>query len=509
VNVEELATQLGEIQGNILAGFNKDHQAFVFLSFGGAKAARHWLADLVDDVATTAEVKAFNDLFKAVVRRRHGREGVVEATWLNVAFTYRGLRRIGAPGLVDFPVEFREGMAKRAKSIGDEGASAPREWIEPLRRAPKRRRHDALLILASDSSERLEREIVRRTEAATAFGVHVSYVQEGHVRADLRGHEHFGFKDGISQPGIKGYTPNRSPDPAQGDPGQDLVFPGEFVVGYPRMRRPPTQSTDCPNGPATEGGEADFDNPGTLSTGGPPWTANGSFLVFRRLRQNVPAFWRFVAEVAEDEQISESLAGAKLVGRYASGAPLERTEDQPRTLDTQAGDPSIAHPSILRTSKINNFEFHDDESGMIVPRAAHIRKVYPRDEATPGGGEADAQTHRLLRRGIPFGKPYDMSSGEGRAEAFPNDRGLLFLCYQSSIAEQFEFVQRCWVNNRSFPRPDDGIDPIISQNGGTRDFAMPGGVEPRLCPVPHLVTTTGGDYFFQPSISALKDLARV
>ena len=504
MNVDDLATQLDEIQGNVLAGFNKDHQAFVFLSFGGAKAARRWLADLVDDVATTTEVKAFNELFKLVARRHHGREGVVEATWLNVAFTYRGLRRIGAPGLADFPIEFREGMAKRAKSIGDEGASAPREWIEPLRRSPKGRRHDALLILASDSPQRLDREIVRRSEEATAFGLHVTYVQEGHARPDLRGHEHFGFRDGISQPGIKGYTANRSPEPTQGDPGQDLVFPGEFVLGYPRMRRLQVPATGCPSGPVT-GGDADFDAPGEIATTGPRWTQNGSFLVFRRLRQDVPAFRRFVAEIASDEQISESLAGAKLIGRYASGAPLERTRDQPRSLDTQAADPSIADPSLLRASKVNNFEFDEDEHGAVVPRAAHIRKVYPRDEATPGGGEADTQTHRLLRRGIPFGRPYDMGGGD----AFPDDRGLLFACYQSSIAEQFEHVQRCWVNNRGFPRLGDGIDPIISQNGSARDFALPGAANPNVCPVPHLVTTTGGDYFFQPSISALEVLARI
>lgn len=505
MNVEELATQLGKIQGNILAGFNKDHQAFVFLSFGGAKAARRWLADLVDDVATTAEVRAFNDLFKLVGRRHHGREGVVTATWLNIAFTCRGLDRLGAPGLAELPGEFREGMAKRARIVGDTGASAPRRWIEPLRPSGNHSAVDGLLILASDSPESLQREIARRSEDATASGMRVIYVQEGHARPDLPGHEHFGFKDGISQPGIKGYTPNRSRDPAQGDPGQDLVFPGEFVVGYPRMRRSGAAPGTCPKGPV-RARDADFARPGPLAASGPPWTDNGSYLVFRRLRQDVPAFRRFVAQIAEDEGISEGLAGAKLIGRYASGAPLERSEDQPRTLDTQAADPSMAEPSILTSAKVNNFEFGHDKKGSIVPRAAHIRKVYPRDEATPCGGEADTQTHRILRRGVTFGEPYDVSGSNG---AFPDDRGLLFLCYQSSIAEQFEFVQRCFANSRDFPRPGDGIDPIVSQTGGRREFAIPGAVRPKLCPVPHFVTTTGGDYFFQPSIPALELLARI
>ena len=295
-------------------------------------------------------------------------------------------------------------------------------------------------------------------------------------------------------------------DPHHGDPGQDLVFPGEFVLGYPRMQRPqePPESAVCPEGPVREG-EADFEEPGAIASSGPGWTVNGSYLVFRRLRQDVPAFRNFVTDLAQAEGISVDLAGAKLVGRYASGAPLERTADQAPDFDPQAADPSRADPSILGSDRINNFEFGADASGEIVPRAAHIRKVYPRDEATPGGGEGDTQTHRILRRGIPFGRSYDLRDADD--DAFPDDRGLLFLCYQAAIAEQFEFVQRCWVGNRDFPQPGDGVDPVISQGDGLRDFSLPGGRDPVVCPLPHLVTTTAGEYFFQPSISALRLLA--
>jgi Dyp-type peroxidase family len=478
----------------------------VFLSVRNVAQAKRWLAELVDDVATTAEVKAFNDLFKAVGRRHHGRDGVVEATWLNIAFTHRGLERLGAPGAGEFPPEFKDGMAKRATTIGDLGASAPERWIEPFDDPRAREQVHALLLLASDSPERLGRELERRIEEAAQSGLRVAYVQEGHVRADLPGHEHFGFKDGVSQPGVKGYTPNRAPDPHQGDPGQDLVFPGEFVLGYPRMRRPKKslEPTGCPEGPVSEG-DADFDEPGAVASNGPGWTVNGSYLVFRRLRQDVPAFRSFVAELARARRITVDLAGAKLVGRYASGAPLERTADQAPDFDPQAADPSLADPSILRSGKINNFEYGADTSGEIVPRAAHIRKVYPRDEATPGGGEGDTQTHRVLRRGIPFGQSYDLR--DAGDDVFPNDRGLLFLCYQASIAEQFEFVQRCWVGNPGFPQAGDGVDPVISQGNGLRDFSLPGSRDPIVCPVPRVVTTTAGEYFFQPSISALHRLA--
>jgi Dyp-type peroxidase family len=507
VHVHELASQLGDIQGNILPGFNKDHQTFVFLSFGEVASAKRWLADLVDDVASSTEVAAFNDLFKTVGRRHHGREGVVEATWLNVAFTHGGLERLDAVDVAAFPSDFTEGPVRRAREIGDQGASDPQRWIEPFR--PAGDEVHALLLLASDSDQRLEREVVQRIADATRHDIRVVGLQEGRVRADLPGREHFGFRDGISQPGVKGYTPAAAATPNQGDPGQDLVFPGEFLLGYPRMRRPPAaaRSTRCPKGPATTR-RANFSEGGAVAASGPEWTVNGSYLVFRRLRQDVPAFHRFTAELAQRAGISAELAGAKIVGRYPSGAPLERIEDLEATVDTEAEDPSIADPSILGRDRINDFEFADDADGALVPRAAHIRKTYPRDEATPGGGEADTQTHRILRRGIPFGQPYDPVKAAGTDDGtFPNDRGLLFLCYQASIADQFEFVQRCFVNNRDFPLPGDGVDPVISQTDGVRDFAIPGAPTPGSCAAPALVTTTGGMYLFQPSISALATLA--
>jgi deferrochelatase/peroxidase EfeB len=144
-----------------------------------------------------------------------------------------------------------------------------------------------------------------------------------------------------------------------------------------------------------------------------------------------------------------------------------------------------------------------------VPRAAHIRKVYPRDEATPGGGEADTQTHRLLRRGIAYGQPYDAGAPSGTPQAgdasFPHDRGLLFLCYQRSLEDQFELVQNLWVNNPNFPEPGDGQDPIIAQATEPRTFKAPGLGQGSLS-IAQFVTTTGGEYFFTPSIPALEKL---
>jgi len=230
--------------------------------------------------------------------------------------------------------------------------------------------------------------------------------------------------------------------------------------------------------------------------------------VFRRLRQDVAGFRRFVAGAAADQGVSTERLGAKLVGRYASGAPLERTEDAPEDFDPTKADPSRKNPGILDPKKINNFEFAgDDADGRLVPRAAHIRKAYPRDERTPTGGEADTQTHRILRRGIPYGESFRAGAPSASAAGADADRGLLFLGYQASLERQFEFVISQWFNKPDHPERGDGHDPILSQSTRTKQFTLPGGSPVHLT-MQRFVFTTGGAYLFQPSITALRRLSR-
>jgi Dyp-type peroxidase family len=462
--------ELADIQGNVLAGFNKDHQRLLFLRFGDGAAARRWLGAVTEQVATADEVLRFNQLFADARARRGSEVNVPTSQWVNVALTASGVARLGA-GTAGFPDAFRQGMAARARRLGDDGPSAPERWVGPFAAGV-----DALLLLAADDPGALAGLVTEHVLALGRAGIRVAFDQAGETRADQPGHEHFGFRDGISQPGIRGVTARRNPaDPDQGDPGQDLLWPGEFVLGHPtQIPRPqPGQDTN--------------DEPGPISRSGPSWTRNGSYLVFRRLRQDVPGFRAFVAATAAAQGISPDLMGAKLVGRFPSGAPLEAGGDDPANLDP---------------SRINDFEFGADPDGRVVPRAAHIRKVYPRDSRTRDGGESETQTHRMLRRGIPYGPSYDGSPASAAA-----DRGLLFLCYQSSIERQFEFVQSRWVNDEDFPRRGDGVDPLVSQRGGDRSFTLPGGRPDHVALLQRFVTTTGGAYLFQPSISALRQLA--
>src|SRR5438270_2611641 len=150
-NQTALADNLGDIQGNILAGFNKDFASFLFLALpDDQSAAKDWLKQIVEEVATTTEVKAFNDLFKLVKARHHDRE-VVEATWMNLAFTFTGLQALGVAqaDLDQLAQEFKDGMRARAQQIGDDGDNAPGTWPANLGQA----RIDVLMIVASDSAE--------------------------------------------------------------------------------------------------------------------------------------------------------------------------------------------------------------------------------------------------------------------------------------------------------------------------------------------------------------------
>jgi Dyp-type peroxidase family len=479
----DMPLQFDQIQGNLLAGFNKDYTSYLFLALPDDPArARAWLRDLVGQVATAQEVKQFNDLFRAIRRRRGDREGVVEAAWMNLAFTHEGLGKLGVDEseLRQFPEEFREGMRRRSRTIGDVGDNHPDRWPNEL----GSRTIHALMIVAADSIEDLHREVLYFVRDAASHGVSLVFQQDGMTRPDAPGHEHFGFRDGISQPGIRGLAASSWPGGSDDrHPPQDVVAAGEFVLGYPRER--PPDPADDPLSPE------------------PEWTHNGSYLVFRRLRQDVKGFRDFLAAEAARHGMSVDLFGAKLVGRYRSGAPLVGAGDA-------AEDPGTTDPGALDKARINAFAYSTDPQGAQVPRAAHIRKTYPRDQEATAGELGERP--RILRRGIPFGQSFrhgnPPDSPFGADPQFPDDRGLCFVCYQRSIRDQFELIQRTWVNQEAVPEAGDGVDPVASQASAKRKLRIPGAASDPVHLPKQWVTTTAGEYFFTPSIRALKRLSR-
>jgi Dyp-type peroxidase family len=531
----EPVLNMGNIQGNIIAGFNKDFQALLFLQIVDPGACRTWLRGLVPFVASAREVLAFNRLYQAV-RGRRGESRALSATWLNVAFSFKGLEKIVPPEEIrEFQDEaFRAGLCRRSTDLGDpvRGQGSPGTWVigGPEKEA------DIVLIFAADREADLDAE-VDRIERSIAFSrsdpksntvARILHKERGSVLpGHLKGHEHFGFMDGISQPGLRGrisedphdvFTVRQNPaDRNQGKPGQDLLWPGEFVFGYSGQ-----SSSD-----ATEEG------PDSLCPNGrrvaPEWARDGSYLVFRRLNQDVARFRAFLSSAAKTLDISEELLAAKVVGRFPSGAPILRTQvedDQLGKNDCANNDFEFASTGEGRSGR-GRRAFGDachctllpqpepDDVGTVCPYAAHIRKVYPRNDhgRFPGqAGEATNQKHRLIRRGIPFGPPYRADSESGSDSSV--ERGLLFLAYQTSIIDQFEYVQKILASTVEMDTVTGeilaGYDLIIGQDrDGKRPFVVPrkrnGRIERRMVNAGQQWTVpTGGGYFFAPSIEALE-----
>ncbi|MFL6258074.1 MAG: Dyp-type peroxidase [Thermoanaerobaculia bacterium] len=552
-----------EIQGNILAGFNKDHQVFMFLRIerdGGGRpgpavvaAVKAWLRALAPQVSSLNEVHRFNQLFRAL-RARLGRDPHgFSATWMNIAFSGAALEVLVPAGdAAQFTDPFfQDGLAARSSELGDPADEAaeghPNQWVVGGPRNPA----DILVIIASDSptalAERvaqLKASLTQATDAAagTPIGaaLHVVWEEEGNTLPEpLTGHEHFGFKDGISQPGARGMLrrspakyltprlidPVRSPQPDPktpefSRPGQPLVWPGQFVFGY----KP--QDRNDPRKPLSD-----------VMMSGPAWARNGSFLVLRRLRQDVKAFQDFVVTATGRLSAMPGFAGitpkrlaSMLVGRWPGGAPLSRSataEDEDLGRDGYANNyfqfaqssppplslkPEVGHPGDTFTLSAR------DRTGVVCPLSAHIRKVNPRDTVTEQGNQHDVLTRLVLRRGIPFGPPYpgELGAGPGGATLaageISSQRGLIFVSYQTSIENQFAFVQKNWVDDPRNPNGSGGEDPVIGQSSEDQqrhrffDVTAAGQHPVTLELAREWVIPTGGGFFFSPSISAISEV---
>ena len=478
---------LDDIQGNSVVGFRKGNQSFAFLRVdagdGAADRARSWLRGLGPQLSDARQVLEHNRTFRAA---RQG-EAVAAATlgaaapvvWVNVALAAACLVRFGLDVREFDDDGFRVGLAKRSPLLNDPADPAssghPGQWqvggSNPC---------DAVVIAASDERDAcLARLDALVTEATGSGWVLVHRIDGADLPGDLKGHEHFGFRDGISMPVVRGRASDAADDfvaprgagtaaPGFARAGQQLLWPGQVLLGQPRQDPRDPGATIQPTGPA-----------------GPAWSTNGSYLVIRKLTQDVEGFWRFVRRHAPKVDTDPVRFASMLVGRWPSGAPL--------SLSPHADDPGLATDG----DRVNDFAFGDDGSGVRCPLAAHVRKVNPRDITTEQGGANDTFTRQFLRRGIPFTEP--------------DGRGLLFAAYMSSIVEQFEFVQRTWTNSDELPEHGSGHDLIIGQRqeGDARarriTLTDASGKAVTVRTLQDFVTPVGGEYFLAPPISAFAD----
>jgi Dyp-type peroxidase family len=315
-----------------------------------------------------------------------------------------------------------------------------------------------LILLADDQAPRMM-AAVEQIKASLANVATVVHEDQGTVFRNEKGQgiEHFGFVDGTSQPLFLKH---------------DIEEASQYGLNY--------YDTTAPAGAVL-----------TPDPNGRDQNSFGSYLVYRKLEQDVHGFRRREQELANTLGIDPELAGAYVIGRFRDGTPVIHSE-----------------LPLGETAPVNDFDYHDDFDGAKCPFHAHIRKANPRGAVAYGGDESleDERQHRIARRGIPYGP----------LELFPTADekvGLLFMCYQSDIGRQFEYMQGVWSNAGDFVRQGSGIDALIGQSNTSN------GLDGQNWPsrwgntsqhvrfhFANFITMRGGEYFFAPSISFLTSI---
>jgi Dyp-type peroxidase family len=433
--------ELDDIQHFLLTRPPATAARYAFLAFREASAGRRWLAGLIDKVGCGKSAPLAE---------------APDSRWVTIAFTWSGLRALGVNelSLATFPDEFRQGMAARSEVLGDTGVNHPDRWVDGLA-SPSL--HAIVILFARDVAER-ERCVAEYDKYASALtGVELVSTLDLEATPPFDyAHDHFGYRDRLSQPAIEGT--GEAPTPGSGAP----LKPGEFFLGYPDE----------------EGLCGPLPQPEALSR-------NGSFLAYRRLEEHVGRFRDFLREHGDTPEEQE-LVAAKLMGRWRSGAPL--------VLAPEKDDPTLgADPQ-----RNNDFNYAQmDPHGYAVPLGSHMRRMNPRDTAV------NMNRRRMIRRGGTYGPPLP--------EGMPDDgveRGIAAFVGCASLVRQFEFAQNVWANDPSFHELGNERDPIIGTQDGTLEYKIPKRpIRKRIVGLPAFTTVRGGAYFFLPGIRALRLLA--
>ena len=504
---------LYDIQGNICKGYGRfgfPKARYFFLDFHQPQLAQEFLKKLIPRI-TTAERWGNGN---------HPDDNQKPDTTTNIAFTYAGLAALQLPqrSLDGFPMEFRIGMQARKSILGDDGASAPQHW-DPVWQGESvhawvsiNARNTELLEQAYQQIELLISEsqngVSIRPGHKGPNGTTLPYQNASAVfeNGKATAKEHFGFTDGIGNPFFAGSGNDVSRLPGRGKLTRDgkwqPLATGEFILGHV------DEAKEYPLAP----------EPKLLSR-------NGTYMVYRKLHENVKTFNGYVDNIASDFNGSKELLMAKFAGRWPdNGAPLVLAPDDQAKAELdkklaelkaqaeQGDDCAAAQLKALREKWID-FNYEDDKAGGKCPIGAHIRRTNTRgsletqpDAFNSKGALVDRR--RLLRRGLPYG-------GEDQISDDHSEQGIIFMCLGASIERQFEFVQQQWVNySNDFKLGNDKDAFLGNHNGKVTDKAIiqsePGsGEAPFLCThLPRFVETRGGDYFFIPSITALEMIAQ-
>lgn len=518
---------LHDIQGNVLKTYARQEFScarYVFFGIKDSARARRFVLDLVPLITTAAPWE----------RGGENDEKLPKPTaTTNIAFTYHGLKRLALPeeSLHSFPEEFSMGMRERRDILGDTGSSAPEKWDPVWNKSDER--VDIWLSINGQTKDALEERYARIQELLAASekgviqltghrgddGTDDLHFQDAGALLDDEDkptpEEHFGYTDGISNPFFEGSLTDpayvlgsgkptrKSPDSLS---GWEPLETGEFILGHR------DETKELPKAPTPR-----------------PLSYNGSYLVYRKLHENVGSFNRFIEDQGKLLADGADEAAAKFAGRWRNGVPIttfptKKSADE-FLEEVQKAKSEVANAGntiergrarekyIKLRSKFVGFDYNDDLAGSRCPIGAHARRVNPRGSLefgvkdafdTPG---ALTNRRRILRRGLPYGSS-DRNSGDD------GNHGIIFMTIGASIERQFEFVQQQWMNYGNDLRIANEKDPLVGnhesegQKGcGNMTFPTePGsGKAPHFCTgIPRFVETRGGGYFFLPSLTALR-----
>ena len=432
--------ELNDIQHFLLARTPALAARYEFLTIRETAAGRAWLAGFIDKVGTGESVGCASP----------------DSRWVTLAFTWNGLRALGLDeaSLETFPEEFKRGMAARAEVLGITGANHPDNWVGGLADPSL---HAIAILFARDVAERERCKQEHAGYLAQIGGVEIlSSLDLEAIPPYGHAHEHFGYRDRLSQPVIEGT--GEEPTPGSGS----SLKAGEFFLGYV------DESGVIPVLPQPE----------TLSR-------NGSYLAYLRMQEHVGAFRNFLRQHGETPEEQELIA-AKLMGRWRSGAPL--------VLSPEKDDPGLGG-DMQRT---NDFDYRKmDPYGYGCPVGSHIRRMNPRDT-----GES-MERHKMIRRGGTYGPALPEGAPEDGLE-----RGIAAFIGCASLVRQFEFAMNVWVNDRNFKDLGNERDPFVGTQDGTFDMTIPRRpIRKKIKGLPAFTTIRGGSYFFLPGIGALRFLA--
>lgn len=523
-----------DIQGNILknyseAGFIKARYLFFHIKNGNQ--GRTFLSNIQHMITSCAPWNIANGQSDGV--------NWPDAT-TNISFTYNGLKTLGlsVQTLQSFPEEFIIGMRGRRTILGDNGASDPEFWdpvfhqeihmfvsIEAQTQAALVERYNEILTLIAQHE--LHEVILLDGHRAEKGMPHKKYQDASAIYEHglPTAKEHFGYTDGISNPFIKGMTQdmgyltgggkkNTKAKLGYGDPANESTWlpleTGEFILGYQ------DEAQEYPMAPMP-----------------PLMGRNGSFLVYRKLHENVGKFHTYLDTAAKSYPGSKEQLAAKFVGRWRNGVPLTSypVEADANALalklqtamaaiitapDTQGKIEAEKEYRIIY-KEFHAFDYNKDMSGGGCPVGAHVRRTNPRGSLEFGHEKAfDSPSavdnrRRIIRRGLPYGDSADDKTSN------TGNHGTIFMTINASIKRQFEFVLQQWVNYGNDFKLANDKDPILGNHDeregvGNGRMVLQATSETDAPPhflseMPRFLETRGGEYFFIPSLTALRMIA--